>query len=179
MDTNFHIVRQRGFSLVELMLCITVMGLLTVMMGSKINWSPWKISGISGQLIGDFSSIEAGFRNYWDEKGVYPANLSDATFVPGYLFVPIAPSVFDTAYGVSGYLLGQQTGQPSPNNGYYICAKVVVANAEDPRYRALEKVAEQMSMNKFFYGAACPAVANVAVPAGATTIYPTYWITRN
>jgi len=167
-----------GFTMVELLFSLTLIAFVIGLSVSAVNFKSRSADNTETELVGAFSSIEAATQNYLHDKSSYPTGLTDASFVPVYLFPPRAPSVFDRTYGVSGFSMARQTGQASPNNGYYVCAKVSVDNATDYKFEAIKQVAARVSVNKFFYNTACPALTNAADPAGATTLYPTYWITR-
>lgn len=167
-----------GFTLVEILVSLSLMAFAISLTVNAMNFSSRAADNIESELISSFSSIEASTQNYFNDKSAYPTGLADATFVPVYLFVPMAPSSYDRAYGVSGFYMAKRTGQSSPNNGYYICTKVTVDNASDYRFIAMKQVSSRLSASKYFYNSTCPAITNAADPTIATTLYPTYWITR-
>lgn len=170
--------RSKGFTLVEILVCMTILAIMISLMFGIVNYSNQTVNNNAAKVTNDFGAIEAAFVNYFSVKGTYPASLTDATFVPIYLFTPKAPTSFDTTYGTNGYFLASQTGQASPNNGYYICAKLTAASSSDPLWLTLTTIGQTLSAQKFFYNTACPATSNMAAPSSATVIYPTIWLTR-
>lgn len=168
----------RGFTLIEMLLVITLIGGVLAILSTGLRWGERHAEQVASQLMSDFAAIESAVLSYEEDKNSYPAGLGDATFAPAYIFPPVVPTGFYTAYGVSGYNLDLRSGQPAPDNGYYICAKVSVPKATDAKYRAIKLVAGKIATSKFFYNTACPADSDMADPAGAATVYATYWITR-
>lgn len=169
----------KGFTLVELMVVITLIAFVVAISVNYTNYDDRAARNNASKLIADFTTVEGNVGVYQAEKGIYPTGLTDASFVPSYLFVPIPPTSWDVSYGTSGYFLAQRTGQAAPNNGYYVCAKTTITGATDTNWLAMGYVAEKLSSNKFFYNTSCPATVNMGAPGGAVTLYATYWITRN
>lgn len=167
-----------GFTLVEVTIAIILVGILVTISLSKINWNNKISSGVSSQIISCFGEIETAYGLYLSDKNTSPTGLADATFVPIYLAVPPAPTGFDSSYGTSGFILGLQTGQASPNNGYYIATRVIVSGTNDPKWNGIIQASNQLPTTKFNYNTTTPAITNMGAPAGATTVYLTYWITR-
>ncbi|MCL5237741.1 MAG: prepilin-type N-terminal cleavage/methylation domain-containing protein [Nitrospirae bacterium] len=171
--------RQKGFSLVELIIALALLSTIAAIVYNVVNPNLWQVTGLSARIRSDFMQMEMGVTNYYSAAGSYPASLSDNTFVPQYLTPPSVASTFDATYGTGGYLLAQQTGQASPNNGYYLACRVTVTGTQDPNYKAIKQVAANLSVQKFFYNTSVPAVSNMGDPAGNATVYLTYWLTRN
>ena len=170
---------KNGFTLVELLVSLTVIAIMIALSVNVINYSTSQTNNISNELLAKYGEIESAFNTYMTEKGTTPTGLADSTFVPTYLFTPISIKGFDSSYGTTGFSLGQSTGKTSPNNGWYVCTKVVVEDSSDVKYSAVVKAASQLSAQKFFYNTSCPSLSNMAEPSGSATVYPTYWIMRN
>lgn len=177
---------RKGFTVIELLIAITLLGLVIALTISAVNWKSSKAADIATKLGADFTSIEMAFSLYQNNTGSYPTGLSDTNFVPAYLFPPKGDStVVDTTWQQNGYYLGQQTGQATPNNGYFVCTKLGVANSSDVRYIALAtNMNGQSPSSKFYFNTSdCSsnggaATTNMSAPSGATTIYAVYWLTR-
>lgn len=167
----------KGFTITEILVALTVLSALLAISTTNINSAKYAVETISGELMSAFSDISLSMGNYHNEKNAMPAGLNDPTFVSYYIFPPIAPNGFDTSYGVNGYNLALRTGQVSPNNGWYVCAKTTVSGANDVKWRAIIQTATNLSPQRFFYNTACPSRSNMASPAGSTTVYVTNWIT--
>jgi len=178
MEDLMKLVTKKGFTLVEILICMTIIAIMISLMFGLVNYSNQTAQNNAAKLTNDFGAIEAAFVNYFSAKGLYPASLTDATFVPIYLFPPKAPTSFNGAYGTNGYFLGSQTGQASPNNGYYVCAQVTAVSASDTSWLTLTNIGQTLSAQKYFYNTTCPATSNMAAPSSATVIYPTIWLTR-
>lgn len=167
-----------GFSLLELVLTITLMSLAIAITASIVNFNSTTVTTTCDDLMNSLTSIESAALNYSSDKSIMPSSLTDTAFVPTYLFPPKAPKTFDASYGTSGYYLAQQTGQTSPNNGYYVCARATVTSSTDTAFAGILAASEKMSAAKFFYNTTCPATSNMATPSSSTTVYTTYWFTR-
>ena len=170
---------KNGFTLIEILIAMTIMTVLISLSVAAINYNSNIVNNTANELLSKVSDIEAAFNQYVADKNNPPTGLTDATFTPTYLFTPLAPTGYDQTYGTSGFTLAQRTGQASPDNGWYVCAKVTVPNSGDPKFQALKKIATMVSPQKFFYNTSCPATTTMADPAAAATIYPVYWIMRN
>lgn len=180
------IADRRGFTIVELLIALSILGLVLSLTISAVNWKDRKATDLATELMGHFTSMELAVSLYNNNTNTYPASLADANFVPSYLFPPKAPQGFDRTFSTDGYYLGQQTGQAtSSNNGYFICAMVTVDNSSDARFVALTKVKEKTPTGKFFYNTTnCTTngsapLSDIAAPSGTTTIYLAYWLTRD
>lgn len=171
-------MNNRGFTLIEILVVLALVGMLIAITTGLLNYSGWMVNSESSDLVGSFESIDTAYLNYVNDKNTAPTGLNDATFVPTYLFPPIAPSGFDRSYGVSGFNLGSQTGQAAPNNGDYVCARAIVSGAGATEYKAIKAAALSMPSLKFFYNTSCPSVSNMADPGGTATVYVTNWFTR-
>lgn len=173
----------KGFTLLELIIVIGILSFVIAVIVPMINTnlSNTKIKQITTKLAKDFADMESGFNNYVMDKNTYPSHasnlLQDTNFVPFYLMPPPAPEGFDTTYGTNGYLMFSKT-DVAPK-GYYICAKVDVANGSDIKYIALKNLLTQVSPQKFFYNTSCPSASNLSTdPTTNTTLYVTYWMMR-
>ena len=167
-----------GFSVIEILIAIMLISAIVAMSISKLNLTNNQASVVSSDLLSGYSDLESAFGLYFSDKAAYPTGLADTTFVPLYLMVPKAPNGFDTAYGVSGYLLALRTGQASPNNGYYLATRVTVSNANDVNWKGILTAASKLPSTKFYYNTTVPAITNMAAPAASTVVYVTYWINR-
>lgn len=175
-----HFNKNRGFTLVEIMLALTLVTLASVLLMGVVNYSDRTARNNASQITTAFAAIESAVNRYWNDKnGVYPTGLTDSTFVPTYLFIPALPASFDATYGTNGFYFGQQTGQASPNNGYYVCARANVTGASDPNWLTAGFIGNYLSAQKYFYNTSCPATSNMGAPAGATTVLYTMWLTRS
>lgn len=169
----------KGFTLIELMITIAIIIFLTSVMVASVNFGNQAATNVATQLKSDFAAIEMSFNRYSNDKNAYPTGLADASFVPVYLTPPVCPSGFDTTYATSGYVLTQVTGQPSPNNGYFICTRVNVSGPSDSKFQGIKIAAAQLPPLKFFYNTVAGATSNMVDPAAAATVYVTYWLMRN
>jgi len=175
---NGTLHNSKGFTLLEVLAALTVLSLLYAVTATNVNPSKYAADTISGELMVSFADIGQSLQNYQNEKSVFPTGLNDVTFVSYYIYPPVAPNGFDRSYGVSGYNLALQTGQVSPNNGWYVCVKTTVSNANDVKFLALKKTAANLSASRFFYNTSCPAYSNMSDPAASATVYATNWISN-
>lgn len=193
--TNFKKLAVSGFTLIELVIAMTLLALAVSLSISAVNYGDRAKSDVANELISRLSAIEGAFNLYYADKSTYPVTtagntykdaLNDTSFVPQYLFIPPASKAFLGTWtvigsetgGTLGWMVGLKTGAAAPNNGYYVCAKAADATVEatDLTYMAVLDAAGKMSSNKMFYGASCPVVANTAASGGV--LYVTYWLTR-
>jgi len=172
--------KNQGFTLVELLVVVTLLsGVMVIMLGSG-SFQNWSAQNAAARITSDFSTIENAFIDYNADKNAYPASLTDPTFSPQYLFAPQVPNGWDNAYGTYGYVMGHQTGQVSPNNGYYVCVRANgVAGASDQKWQTMLLMGQQYSPAKYFINTSCPSVSNMTAPAFPSTVYATLWLTRN
>lgn len=168
---------KNGFTFLEVLVSLSILSALLVLATTNVSSEKYTVETISGGLLAGFSDISLSLNNYQSDKNAMPTGLTDATFLSWYIYPPTAPNGFDTSYGVNGFNLAHQTGQPSPANGWYICAKTTVSGSRDVKWQAITQTAQNLSTEKFFYNTACPARSNMAAPGGATTVYVTNWIT--
>lgn len=173
------LLSKNGFTLIEILIAMTIMTILISLSVASINYNSNVINNTSNELLSKMGDIEAAYNQYMADKNSPPSGLSDSSFTPAYLFTPVAPTGYDTSYGTNGFTLAQRTGQASPNNGWYVCAKTTVSGIEDPKYQAMKKIAALVSPQKYFYNTSCPATSNMADPSAAATVYSNYWIMRN
>ena len=170
--------KKNGFTLVE---TVVAMMLVTVVIAMTIPHIPqniWQPSAITTDLGSDILLFQESFTNYNEATGSFPTGLGDTTYVPAYVSPPPAPAGFDLTYGMSGFFMGQQTGQPLPNNGYYLCARASVPGTGSAVYQGIKNTAAKLSSTQFFYNSSCPATGDMADPVGAATVYVTYWFKR-
>lgn len=169
---------QKGFTIPEILVAMTILSALVAVSVTSIDSTKLGADNISASLMAAFSDISLSIINYNDDKNTMPTGLDDPTFVSYYIFPPAAPKGFDTSYGVNGYNMARQTGQVSPNNGWYVCARAAISGANDVKWQAITLTARNLSPERFFYNTACPSRANMAAPGAATTVYVTNWITN-
>ena len=160
------------------MAVLVLLGIASTMVVSNFNAVGVFSANASDDLVSSIGSIQSAYNSYQQDKSAVPTGLADSSFIPQYLFIPRPATGFDGTYGISGYVLAYMTGQASPNNGTYVCARANV-NGNDSTFQAITKAAAKLSADKFFYNTSCPATANMTTPAGAATVYVTSWITRN
>jgi type II secretory pathway pseudopilin PulG len=167
-----------GFSVFEVMLVLSVLSMLVTLMVSLLGTGSTnqQAENSAMKLMNDFASIEMAFNNYKQEKATVPAGLTDATFVPTYLFPPKADTFFvnytsTTAGAVDGYRLGAAVVAPIGN---YICAQ---APFSTPVINTVTSLLQKVSSQKVFVNSVCPS-ATTAIPASGT-VSITYWIVRN
>lgn len=185
------ITDKNGFTIIELLIALSILGLVLSLTISNVNWKDRKAADMSTELMGHLTSMELAVSLYFNNTNGYPTGLGDTAFVPSYLFAPRAPVGFDRTFGVGGYYLGQQTvDATTSNNGHYICGSVTLTTgATDARYVALTKVAEKTPTGKFYYAPTSATVdcltdgkvplAIGAAPAATDTIHYVYWLTRD
>lgn len=70
-----------GFTLIEIVIVISIMGLFTVMMYSSFDSS--KAKSRDQKRVSDISTIQLALEQYFNKNGVYPTNLS--ALVPGFI----------------------------------------------------------------------------------------------
>lgn len=160
---------EKGFTLVEMLVALTLLAGVIAILVSSLNLKNSSANNIASKVMSDMNAIEIGFTNYAQDKNTYPSGLTDATFVPSYLFPPSPPENFG-AYSLA-----------SSGSSYYICGSVSVAGANDNSYLALKNyVNVKAPQSKFYYNTtACPQTASMASdPSGAATINFTYYLTR-
>ena len=172
------IKNNNGFTLIEVMIVIVLLSALIATTISSINMTSSLVQNNSSSIMSAMSEIETSYGMYLNDKNTSPTGLTDVTFVPIYLMTPNTIQNFDSAYGTNGYVLAQQTGQAVGNNGWYIAARANVGGSKDIAWQGIVQAATKLSLYKFFYNTAVAAVTNMAPPAGASTVYVTYWITR-
>ncbi len=105
-------VTSRGFTLVELLVVITIISILAAVVMSSLNSA--RIRGRDGQRIGDIKRIEIALGQYYDKYDRYPATIGPATasvlVTEGFLdSLPLDPrnnSVYSYAAFVSGIAAG-------------------------------------------------------------------------
>lgn len=159
--------KQDGFTVVELLIAITILSFLIATAVSVVNYKKDAVTQTASKILSDLEAIEMAFTNYNTDKNAYPASLVDATFVGGkYLFVPVPPDGF-AAYTMS-----------SDATGYYVCTNASVTGTTDYKYEAFTKILTKAPADKAFKNTVCPATAN-ADPAYPAALYLTYWIFRN
>ena len=174
-----HILNnKKGFTLLELTVVIMILGILIAITTDKSNISNAVTNSNQANIVSTFVAIESSFNDYYSAKSAYPTGLADATFVPSYLTPPRPPTGFDTTYGTGGILLANQTGQPVNQNGHYISLKTSVTG-QDIIWNSIAAAGAKLPATKFFYNTTAPALTNMTAPAGAATVYLTYWIDPN
>lgn len=171
-------IKNKGFTLVEVIVAITLVSMLIAVSMSKFNFGSKISDNTATEMIAALSEIETSYGLYLQDKNASPTGLGDATFVPVYLMIPKVATGFDGAYSTGGFNLAERTGQAAPNNGWYIASRVAVTGVSDTRWNAILNMSSRLPSTKFFYNTTVPAVTNMAAPAGAATVYATYWITR-
>lgn len=167
----------KGFTFLEILVALSILSALLVLSTTNMNSEKFGVETISGGLMSGFSDISLSISNYQAEKNTMPTGLDDPSFVSWYIYPPSAPNGFDQSYGVNGFQLAHRTGQPSPENGWYVCAKATVSGPTDVKWQAITQTAQNLSAERFFYNTTCPARSNMAAPGGTSTVYVTNWIT--
>lgn len=180
------LISKRGFTVVELLIALSILGLVLSLTISAVNWKDRKATDLATELMGHFTSMELAVSLFYNNTNGYPTGLDDASLVPSYLFSPKAPVGFNRTFGTDGYYLGQQTGMATASdNGHYLCASVDVTDGNDAKFVALTMVKEKTPTGKFFYNTAdCTVNGQVplsymADPVAPATIYLAYWLTRD
>ena len=75
---------RKAFTLVELLVAISIIAILTAFL--LPNFMGAREKAQDAQAISDMSAIKNGLRLYYNDKGEYPADLTDAdlpTYIPG------------------------------------------------------------------------------------------------
>ncbi len=168
----------KGFTFLEILVALSILSALLVLSTTNVNSEKFTVETISGGLLSGFSDISLSLTNYQSDKNAMPTGLDDTSFASWYIYPPNAPNGFDQSYGVNGFRLAHQTGQPSPQNGWFVCAKATVSGPTDVKWQAITQTAQNLSSGKFFYNTSCPALSNMAAPGGTSTVYVTNWITN-
>ena len=170
---------QKGFTLIEMLVVITLLGTIMAIMVSSKSVSNYGATNTANKIGSDLALIQNGAVTYNTDKNAYPTGMTDATFVPTYLFAPLVPTGWDSSYGTNGYYMGLQTGQATPNNGEYVCARANnVSSATDLNWIATTLITQQFAPTQYYVNTSCMAVTNMAAPVIPTTVYITFWITR-
>lgn len=170
---------RKGFTLIELLVVITLLATIMAIMVSSKSMSNYAASNTANKIGSDLALIQNGATTYNTDKNAYPTGMTDATFVPTYLFAPMVPAGWDATYGTNGYFMGLQSGQATPNNGEYVCARANnVGSAVDLNWLAATLITQQYAPTQYYVNTSCMAVANMAAPVIPTTVYITFWITR-
>lgn len=164
--------------MVELLITLTLIGLVVSLSVSLMRPDAWMVSAQTSAVAADLGNLESAAMAYRSDKGDWPSSLSDAGFVPAYVFAPRVPDGFDRSYGVGGYLLGETVGEAVGNNGHRICMRFVPDSASDIAWRVAKSVSEDMAVSRSFVASSCGAVADEPFSAGADT-FVTYWLYRN
>jgi len=77
-------MKKLGFTLIELLVAISIIAILTAFL--LPNFMGAREKAQDAQAISDMNAIKNGLRLYYNDKGVYPADLTDVdlpTYIPG------------------------------------------------------------------------------------------------
>ncbi len=163
---------RNGFTMLEVLVVMIMLSAVIALMVGILGAGSGNRQAESAamKLLNDFSNIEMAFNNYKQEKNAVPTGLTDATFVPVYLFPPKADSGFDRPIAtgwVDGYLLG------SSASGTYVCAQAAYTDTIAATATELKKKTSSM---KVITNASCGSTTD-AMPTSGTVSF-TYWINR-
>lgn len=167
-----------GFTLVEVLVAIALTIAVIAITTDHTPFVALQSFTVSTDLGSDIGLFQSTLINFQNALGTYPTGLGDPTYVTAYLNPPPAPIGFDQSYGTSGFILAQ-SGLPSPNNGYYLCARAFVSGASSAVYQGIKTTGARLSSSQYCWNTSCPATTTMADPVGAATVYPTYWFKRN
>lgn len=179
-----HVVRsprgQHGFTLVEILIAIALIGMALALMVSNINWSDRSVANLKNQVLSDATSIETAFSNYYNDKNTYPTSLADGNFTPAYIYAPNTPEGFDETYGIQ---LKSVSGT-SPYKGHVVALKIVAPQTTgETAWRAAVALRDSLPAKKFEICSADPCTSGtvstaLADAAPATDMYVHYWLRR-
>lgn len=163
---------KNGFTMLEVLVVMIMLSAVIALMVGILGAGNGnrQAESASMKLLNDFSNIEMAFNNYKQEKNAVPTGLTDATFVPTYLFPPKADTdkgFINPAGGTDGYLL------TTSSTSNYICAQATYSDTIAATATELKK---KVSSMKVITAAACGATAD-AMPTSGTVSF-TYWINR-
>jgi prepilin-type N-terminal cleavage/methylation domain-containing protein len=163
-----RIKANNGFTVVELLIAVTILAFLVAAAISTINFQRDAVRQTASKLMSDFSAIEMAFTNYSISRNAFPASLTDPTFVGGvFLFVPTPPEGF-AAYTMS-----------SNASGYFLCTSAQVSGTADARFESIIEAQARAPVGKTFRNTICPAATNADPASFPAILHFTYWIFRN
>lgn len=169
----------KGFTLMELMVVLSVLVILGTIVKDNTNNTPTLINTNSSAIMSSLVAVESSLNDYFNVHNTYPTAMDDSTFVPAFCTPPRVITGFDTTYGSNGILFANQTGQPAGQNGHYIAMRATVKGGQSIIWNAIVAAASKMPLYKCYYNTSAPANTNMAAPGGTTTVYLTCWIDPN
>ncbi len=101
MTNKTHRTFRKGFTLVEIMIVVVIIGLLAVMVAPTID--KVRQRAIATRVVNDFRAFSSAFEQFALETGNYPADGTPAS-------IPL---------GMDGYLKTSQFSAGTPAGGYY------------------------------------------------------------
>jgi prepilin-type N-terminal cleavage/methylation domain-containing protein len=110
--------KQKGFTLVELMIVVAIIGVLAAVAIPK--FADMLEKSREGATKGNLSAIKSAISNYYaDQQGTYPSTLDTrSTYLGGSeSFVPFIPQYIETLPGVKVTAKNTVNGTAATNNG--------------------------------------------------------------
>ena len=133
--------RLRAFTLVELLIVITIIGILAVALVPRITGAPAKARDAA--RVADLQQIATGLELYMDERGEYPDGVDGCVSgldLSSYMTsVPDDPSGLGAAGCLTGYAYGEiDVFNDGVNEGYIIMADLENTTVNTDKFELLD-----------------------------------------
>lgn len=116
--------QERGFTLVEILIAVALIGLALALMVSGVNWSSRTSAMLQNKLLNDMREIETAVQRYGLDHPTGPAPTM-ATLAPLYLSAPYVPEELGAT--------GVQYQVSSDNHGRAVSARLQGGSAAYPQ----------------------------------------------
>ena len=120
--------KSKGFTLVEIVVVIAIMGILTAIIYSSFDKS--KANSRDQKRVSDISAIQLALELYFNKNGVYPMQL--VSLVPTYLSaIPTPPNTSDSPYQNNYFPMAKVPGPDNSHScvSYQLWTKFEISNA--------------------------------------------------
>jgi prepilin-type N-terminal cleavage/methylation domain-containing protein len=105
-------IKSKGFTLIEIIVVIAIMGILTAIIYSSFDSS--RATSRDQKRVSDISAIQLALEQYFQQNGVYPMQLS--ALVPTYIAsIPIPPNNSESPYQNNYFPMAKV---PGPDNSH-------------------------------------------------------------